>query len=79
MKKKWMIWLIAPICVLIAAAAAFFLLQQDRYTLSMDMEGRPVMAVELGQAFTDPGAQAQANDRWRGCQSVTVDRTGQVD
>ncbi len=79
MKKKWMIWLIAPICVLIAAAAAFFVLQQDRYTLSMDMEGRPVMAVELGQAFTDPGAQAQANDRWLGCQSVTVDRTGQVD
>ena len=80
MKKKWILWLVIPLCVaVLAAAAVFMVLQQNRYTLSMDMEGRPVMAVELGQCFEDPGVQAQGVDRWLGAQSVAVDRTGQVD
>ncbi len=80
MKRKWILWLIAPLCVVIlAATAGFVLLQQHRYSLTMTMAGEPVMAVELGQAFTDPGAQAQGHDLLGDDAAVTVICKGQVD
>lgn len=80
MKKKWILWLVIPLCVaVLAAAAVFMVLQQNRYALSMTMAGDPIMAVELGQSFEDPGAQAQATDRWHGAQDAAVDCAGQVD
>ena len=79
MKKKWILWLIVPLCILMTAAIILFALQQNRYSLSMMMEGDIVEAVEIGQPFADPGAQAQAKDRWFGEQPISVDCTGQVD
>lgn len=79
MKKKWLLWIILPICVLIVAAMAFFILQQHRYSLSMTMDGNTIEAVELGQAFNDPGVQATGQDLLADSTEVAVQCRGNVD
>lgn len=81
MKRKKLLWLILPLCIILTAAAAttVFLFQQNRYALTMTMEGDTVIAVELGQDFRDPGAHAAGYDRLRGDIRTEVTCTGSVD
>ena len=81
MKRKKLLWLILPLCVFLAAASAatVFLLQQNRYTLAIAMEGNTTMAVELGQDFCDPGVHAAGYDRFQGDIHTEVTCTGSVD
>ena len=79
MKRKW-IWL--PICllVLLVAAGAVFLKQdQAPYTLTLDLTGDTVMVCEKGQTFQDPGAWALGTDNHGNVSQVEVVCAGQVD
>lgn len=76
-KRKWSV-LILVLCVLLLAGA-LFTLQYRSYDLTLDLLGEPVVAVEVGQEFTDPGATAESHDFLRGYRGAPVARSGQLD
>lgn len=76
MKKIW-IWVLV-LCVVVLAGA-LFVIQYKSYELSMTMLGEPVVAVEVGQSFDDPGATAESYDRLRGYREAPVTCHGTVD
>lgn len=76
MKKIW-IWVLV-LCVVVLAGA-LFVIQYKSYELSMTMLGEPVVAVEVGQNFDDPGATAESYDRLRGYREAPVTCHGTVD
>ena len=80
MKKKWILWLAIPLGIfLLMAIVAVFILQPKRYSLTMTIHGDTRVAVELGQPFEDPGAEAQGHDLLHGESPVTVLCKGNVD
>lgn len=62
MRKIWTVWLVILLCVAILGTAAVWLIQRERYTLSLELKGESVIAVEKGHAFEDPGVNAQVLD-----------------
>lgn len=78
MNKKWIWVLVLGLCVVILAGA-LFIIQAKSYHLFMTMQGERVMAVEVGQDFTDPGATAESYDFLRGYRNVSVTCQGTVD
>lgn len=79
MKRKWIPWLAALLCITVLAAASYFCVQESRHRLSITMHGSPVTAITLGQAFTDPGAQATGYDPFGNEADVSVSCQGTVD
>ena len=78
MKKKWLWVLVAAVLVLLLAGS-LFIIQGKSYQLFMTMHGDRVMAVEVGQDFSDPGATAQSYDFLKKYRDVPVDCQGSVD
>ena len=78
MKKIWIWVLMLSLCLLLLAGA-LFMIQYRSYALSMTMLGKPIVAVEVGQTFDDPGAAAESYDWLRGYREVPVSCDGTVD
>lgn len=78
MRKIWIWVLVLGLCLLLLAGA-LFMIQYRSYALSMTMLDKPIMAVEVGQTFDDPGAAAESYDWLRGYRDVPVSCTGTVD
>ena len=78
MKKKWIPLLVVGLCVTLLVAAAVKWLQNNRYSLSMTMQGDAIMAIEVGDPFLDPGAQAFSYDRFGADDVLSVTCQGQV-
>ena len=78
MKKIWIWVLVLSLCLLLLAGA-LFMIQYRSYALSMTMLGKPIMAVEVGQSFDDPGATAESYDWLRGYREAPVSCSGTVD
>lgn len=78
MKKTW-IWILIPVLCLLLLAGAIFMIQYRSYGLSLQLQGEPVMAVEIGDPFQDPGATAESYDWLRGERIAAVSCQGTVD
>lgn len=79
MRKRWVWILTILLCAALLAFATGCGAKADRYSLTMHLSGDAVMAIEIGQTFDDPGAQAQGHDSRRGTTDVAVACEGQVD
>ncbi len=78
MRKQW-IWILIIVLCLAILACALFVIQLNSYGLSLDLLGEPLIAIEVGDTFSDPGAKAESYDWLRGERVAPVSCRGTVD
>ena len=78
MKKAW-IWILIPVLCVLILAGALFMIQYRSYGLSLYLQGEPLIAVQIGDTFQDPGAVAESYDWLRGERMAAVSCLGTVD
>lgn len=79
MKKKWYFWLGIALSAILLLGIIAGILQYNRFSLTMELQGEAVMAIEQGQSFQDPGVQAIGHDRLFRDKAVNVTCQGTVD
>lgn len=79
MKIKWYAWVGIILSAILLLGIIAGILQFNRFSLTMELLGDAVMAVEQGDVFQDPGAQATGHDRLFRDKNVAVSCTGVLD
>lgn len=79
MRKKWILWVVLLLCIAVACGAVTLWLQLNRYCISLKLLGQTSMAVEVGEAFEDPGAEGFGSDMIGMDEYLSVTCEGDVD